>query len=150
MSSQQNMLPPIHHPASSIQEFYLTVLGEAVHVKYQPDPFGWTEDNYSARKPYRNIHIEFLSVPPGPISETGYRSCFVNGTPEELGIDSDNIADSLQHFAEKLADEYATKRRCIVCHCVDEGHLPDSCWKDGKFCHWIAEDLCSACLEAQS
>lgn len=37
-------------------------------------------------------------------------------------------------------------RRCRVCGCTDSGG--DGCLlRTGKPCHWVGEDLCSACLE---
>lgn len=39
-----------------------------------------------------------------------------------------------------------SERRCRVCGCADD-NCSQCIKKTGAPCHWVEEDLCSACLE---
>jgi hypothetical protein len=57
-------------------------------------------------KPYASQHFEFWTKGPGPISETGYRSHFISGTRQQLGLTNKNIRNKIIKMAEVLAAEY--------------------------------------------
>lgn len=97
--------------------FIITVKGKRVDAYFEPNfPNGkemlvkGNRRNLPARR-FATQHFEFWTKGPGPISETGYRSHFVNGTKRRLGITDRNLRDCVIKVAETLAAEYkgATK-----------------------------------------
>lgn len=84
-----------------------------------------------------------------------------NGTPEEI---DDAIMDHLriakvekQEFSVTVSEspespespEETKERKCRVCGCTEE-NCSQCIEKTGGPCHWVEEDLCSACVESKA
>jgi hypothetical protein len=107
MIEQQTLFPTIiRHPQPPALHFEIIVHGRKVSIKYQANYGGFTEELNSKRPPYAVQHVEFRTDSPGPISETGYRSHFVSGTREQLGLTDKNVRTEIQRLAEDLANIY--------------------------------------------
>ena len=80
-------------------KYKINIKGVDLTADYNPSFFG-------------NIHIEFRGIKgeENPISKTGYRSQFINGTPESLGITERNVSDEITKLGEKLAEEETALR----------------------------------------
>ena len=67
---------------------------------------------YEPQKFENTIHIVFEGVEgeKNPISDTGYKSHFIIGTPESLGITENNIEHYLKELGEGLAKEEQARR----------------------------------------
>ena len=82
----------------------ISINGFNLNVNYNPSFSGDIADT---------IHIEFTGDKgdSNPISETGYRSVFLNGTPQEYGITDNNLEEKLLELANKIADEEIILRK---------------------------------------
>lgn len=98
--------------AQNAQHFILSIKGKRVDAYFELNfPNG---REMLVKSPKRGVparrfasqHFEFYTKGPGPISETGYRSHFVNGTRRQLGITPQNIRSKVVEVAEALAAEY--------------------------------------------
>ena len=102
MSDQTTLeLFPNKVTALGKHQYLIKLFGQEITVKWEPN---WSYHKFSDTDIYATQHFEFTSDGPNLISETGYRSCFVNGTIEELGLTDDTILDYIQSLAESLCD----------------------------------------------
>lgn len=79
-------------------KFVLDLWGYKVSVSFEPYWLGTA------------MHLEFKSEPyeagsGNPLSETGYFSHFITGTPEDEGITEANMISQVQKLAIKIATE---------------------------------------------
>ena len=86
-------------------EYRFTIRGKHVRAYYTAGR-AKTYGKGPNAKPFATQHWEFWTKGPGPISETGYRSHFVNGTRRQLGITPSNERSKTIELAEILAAEY--------------------------------------------
>lgn len=86
-------------------EYRFNIKGKQVRAFYTPGR-AKTYGTGKNAKPFATQHWEFWTKGPGPISETGYRSHFVNGTRRQLGITPGNQRNKTIELAEVLAAEY--------------------------------------------
>jgi hypothetical protein len=57
---------------------------------------------------------------------------------------SESCLKDVIDFIGRLKEEAGDVRRCRVCGCTDDD-CSQCIAKTGKACHWVEEDLCSAC-----
>lgn len=80
--------------------YEITVKGERVFADFN--------ENYSGM-----THIEFHHKKGGPISETGYKSYFAQGTAEANGVSKENIQVEIQKVADNLAEKESKTRKPV-------------------------------------
>lgn len=115
---QLSLLQPEIRVKPQAQSFTIDVRGVSVKVNYTKD-YSYHEflDKFGrVDKVYACQHFEFQTDSAGPISETGYKSLFMNGTTDDLDLNPSNPLEFICELAETLATEYQslsqlTKRR---------------------------------------
>lgn len=86
------------------QTFHINIKGKRVVATYTP-----ARAKRNGSHLFATQHWEFRTAGAGPISETGYRSHFVNGTWQQLGLTNQNIRRKTIKMATLLASEYKGK-----------------------------------------
>jgi hypothetical protein len=89
--------------AARVQQHEIEVDGHKINVTYDPGtptPGG-----------YHHTHLEFRTEGGNPVSDTGYRSHFMNGTPEQNGLvgTPEQVKARIQEIGQHIADENKPK-----------------------------------------
>lgn len=109
MTEQLSLLAELTPPRPAVRTFTLTIRGRQVRADFQKnycDPHIQYDKRGKVISIFATHHIEFRTKRPGPISESGYRSYFLHGTFDELGITDRSVRRYVQKVAEWLADTY--------------------------------------------
>jgi hypothetical protein len=91
--------------AARVQQHEIEVDGHKINVTYDPGtptPGG-----------YHHTHLEFRTEGGNPVSDTGYRSHFMNGTPEQNGLvgTPEQVKARIQEIGQHIADENKPKSK---------------------------------------
>lgn len=76
---------------------------------------------------------EWASVSDEPMPAPWLAICFMNEDYDDDVLEARHKVDSI-------------KRHCRVCGCTDD-NCSQCIQKTGRPCHWVEDDLCSACVE---
>lgn len=99
LTKEENRREKADEPEIGATRYIVNVNGQDIQADYLPHWLGGD-----------TIHIQFKTEGVNAISETGYRSHFIMGTPKDVGITEDNVQEKLQELADSFAKDEIPKR----------------------------------------
>lgn len=119
---------------------------KSMHQKY-PDimkHFGQWIDEYKKEVKWSQLFITGVKFHDLPIElQQGVLVRYNKEAAEYFAEHEDTVGDFFRFIGE-LQDIFDDERHCRVCGCTDSD-CSQCIEKTGQPCHWIEEDLCSAC-----